>query len=56
MESCKSLPFEGILRQYLMAFVNSQMVAGAYSQIQSIINQYAAGLVDKAFSCADNSG
>jgi hypothetical protein len=32
-----------------------QVVAGAYAAIQDIIDQYAAGTVSSAFSCADNS-
>ncbi|GAA5859917.1 hypothetical protein JCM8547_004386 [Rhodosporidiobolus lusitaniae] len=45
-----------ILMHYLVILIGAfQVVGGAYSSIQSIIDQYAAGTVSSAFSCADNS-
>lgn len=31
-------------------------VAGTYSVVQELIDAYASGKIDRAFSCADNSG
>ncbi|GAA5887079.1 hypothetical protein JCM6882_009440 [Rhodosporidiobolus microsporus] len=45
-----------VLMHYLMILIGAfQVVGGAYSAIQSIIDQYAAGTVSSAFTCADNS-
>ncbi|GAA6031257.1 hypothetical protein JCM8097_005570 [Rhodosporidiobolus ruineniae] len=45
-----------VLMHFLMILIGAfQVVGGAYSAIQSIIDQYAAGTVSSAFSCADNS-